>query len=126
MNAKDMRTHVTILGWLNIASGILFLVVGAFVFLLLTGIGAVSVDAEAFVVLSIIGSFVGFIMLVLALPSIVAGAGLLKGKNWARILAIILAVFNLMNFPLGTAVGLYTFYVLFQNEANDYFTHALA
>ena len=126
MNAKDMRTHVTILGWLNIASGILFLVVGAFVFLLLTGIGAVSGEAEAFAVLSVVGSFVGFIMLVLALPSVVAGAGLLKGKNWARILAIILAVFNLMNFPLGTAVGLYTFYVLFQNEANDYFAPAIA
>ena len=126
MNAKDMRTHVTILGWLNIASGILFLVIGAFVFLLLTGVGAVSGEAEAFAVLSIVGSFVGFIMLVLALPSVVAGAGLLKGKNWARILAIILAVFNLMKCPLGTAVGLYTFYVLFQNEANDYFAPAMA
>lgn len=126
MNAKDMRTHVTILGWLNIASGVLFLVIGAFIFLLLTGVGAVSGEAEAFAIMSLVGSFVGFMMLLLALPSVLAGFGLLKGYNWARILAIILAVFNLMNFPLGTAVGLYTFYVLFQNEANAYFAPRVA
>ena len=36
-------------------------------------------------------------------------------------MAIVLAIFNLMNFPLGTLIGIYTLWVLFQEAASDYF-----
>lgn len=99
----------------------IFLVIGGFVFVLLAGIGAASGDAQATAVLSLIGTFVGGLRAVLALPGILAGYGLLARKNWGRILAIIVAILNLVNFPLGTILGLYALWVLLQVSATEYF-----
>jgi hypothetical protein len=40
---------------------------------------------------------------------------------WGRVLAIIVAVFGLINFPIGTAISIYALFVLLQNAAADYF-----
>ena len=50
-----------------------------------------------------------------------AGWGLLTRKPWARILAIVVGILNLVNFPIGTAIGLYTLWVLMQPAATEYF-----
>ena len=121
MSEKQLGQHVTLLGWLHIISGALFLLIGVFVFVLLTGIGAVSGDGEAMGVLILIGTVTAFIMIVLALPGLAAGIGLLKGKSWGRMLAIIVGLFHLFNFPLGTALGAYTLWVLLQGSAAAYF-----
>jgi uncharacterized membrane protein (DUF2068 family) len=42
----------------------------------------------------------------------VAGWGLLERQGWARILAIVLAFLSLLHFPFGTALGIYTLWVL--------------
>jgi hypothetical protein len=42
-------------------------------------------------------------------------------KSWGRVLAIVVGVLNLINFPIGTLIGIYTLWVLFQNTAADYF-----
>jgi hypothetical protein len=121
MTTREIEQHVKILGWLHIVGHALFLVIGLFIFFLLIGIGAVSGEAEAMGVLTIVGIFVGGIMLVLALPGLAAGYGLLKRRSWGRLLAIVVGALNLPNFPLGTVVGVYTLYVLLQNEASAYF-----
>ena len=46
----------------------------------------------------------------------VANRGLRSRKAWARSLALILAAFNLLLLPLGTALGLYTLWVLLHEE----------
>jgi len=38
--------------------------------------------------------------------------GLMARKTWGRILAIIAAIFALLNLPFGTAIGIYTLWVL--------------
>jgi len=50
-----------------------------------------------------------------------AGLGLLQYKSWARILAIILGILNLILFPIGTAVGIYTLIIMFNDEAKALF-----
>ena len=121
MSEKQLGQHVRLLGWVHIISGALFLLIGVFVFVLLTGIGAVSGDGEAMGVLILVGSVTAFIMVVLALPGLAAGIGLLKGKSWGRMLAMIVGLFHLFNFPLGTALGAYTLWVLLQGSAAAYF-----
>jgi len=118
---ESMKTHITILGWLNIADGALTLLIGALAFMFLTGIGFVSGDLEALPILALIGTTTGMFMFALALPSLLAGFGLLREKNWGRILAIIVSFFNLLWFPIGTALGLYGLWVLLRQEATDYF-----
>jgi hypothetical protein len=52
---------------------------------------------------------------------LLASFGLLREKNWGRILAIIVSFFNLFWFPIGTALGIYGLCVLLRNEATEYF-----
>ncbi len=44
--------------------------------------------------------------------ALIAGYGLLNRAPWGRTLAIIAAIFALLKFPLGTALGIYTLWVL--------------
>ena len=52
----------------------------------------------------------------MTLPSFVAGYGLLKRKSWAKTWAIIAGVLAAMQFPVGTAVCVYTFCFLFSEK----------
>lgn len=107
-----MGKHVRILGWLHILLGIIDLLVGMAAFGILSGIGVVSGDPAAFGVMSIIGGFAGAVMLVMALPNLIVGFGLLRNwGGWVIVLAVILGVINLMNVPVGTAIAAYTFWI---------------
>jgi hypothetical protein len=46
-------------------------------------------------------------------PSIIAGYAMLKRKPWARMASIVAAVMEVMSFPLGTPVGIYSFWFMF-------------
>jgi len=43
---------------------------------------------------------------------IIAGWGLLDRQSWARVLALVLGFFSLFHPPFGTAIGIYTLWVL--------------
>jgi|YNPNPStandDraft_1061719.scaffolds.fasta_scaffold24655_2 hypothetical protein len=58
---------------------------------------------------------------IFSLPQIITGLGLLRRQEWARILGIILSVFALFRFPLGTALGIFSLYVLTQRETTSLF-----
>ena len=47
---------------------------------------------------------------------IVAGAGLLQRAPWARLLALIVGFIALLNLPFGTALGIYTIWVLLAGD----------
>jgi hypothetical protein len=122
IGTHEMEQHATILGWLLIVGHAIFLAVGAFLLVLLTSIGAVSGDREALAILSVVGISVGALLALLAVPGIAAGYGLLKRRSWGRVLAIVIAVLGLANFPIGTAMGVYALWVLLQSTAAEYFT----
>jgi hypothetical protein len=121
LNEHQLKLHVTILGWLYIVGNAIFLLIGAFVFMLLAGIGVASGDSQAMAILSIVGTVVGALLAVIAIPGLVAGYGLLARKAWGRVLAIVVGILGLINFPVGTAIGIYAILVLLQEEANGYF-----
>jgi hypothetical protein len=50
---------------------------------------------------------------VFIIPSFVAGYGLLKRRSWAKVWAIIAAIFASMFPPFGTAAAIYTFWFIF-------------
>jgi hypothetical protein len=121
LNERDLQLHVSILGWLFIAGNAVLLIIALVGFMLLPTLGAISGDPQGTAVLTVIGTAFGLLMVLLGLPGLVAGYGLLKRKPWARFLALVLGVLNLVNFPLGTLMGLYTAVVLFQESATHYF-----
>ena len=111
-----MKQHVTVVGALYIGLGILKLFAAAVALAAIVGGGVLSGDAEAMLITAVVGPAVGLFLFLLALPSIVGGVGLLKGKSWARILVLILGIFYLIDFPIGTMIGLYTIWVLLNQE----------
>jgi hypothetical protein len=121
LDEREIQPHITILGWLYLASNAVFLLIAGFAVAALPFIGAVADDPDATIVLGILGTAFGLLMVVLGLPGLIAGYGLLKRKSWARFLALVLGILNLVNFPVGTAIGVYTLLVLLQQSATDYF-----
>ena len=121
MNEKQLEQHVPILGVLHLVSGALFAVIGIFLFVFLGGIGAVSQDPTAFRVLIVVGFTTGILLIVLSMPGMVAGYGLLKRRSWARGLAVAVGILNLFNVPIGTAIGVYTLFVLLQTDTEGQF-----
>lgn len=55
---------------------------------------------------------IGLFFLVGAALGFIAGWGLLERQPWARTLAIVLGILALLDFPFGTALGIYTLWVL--------------
>jgi len=98
--------------------GGLLLLAGFVSFLLFFGISFLpDVEAEGSLVLRLISLFGGGFFLLFALPKLVAGFGLLKRQEWARILTLVLSFFSLLNIPLGTALAIYSFVILTKEES---------
>lgn len=64
-------------------------------------------------------SLVGALTLLLAIAGFVVGFGLLEHRRWARTLTIIMGIIALFNPPLGTALGIYTLWVLLPAHAEE-------
>ena len=63
-------------------------------------------------------SVIAILLLAKAALGFLAGWGLLQQEKWARILALVLAFVSLFtNIPFGTALGIYTMWVLLPSES---------
>ena len=111
-----MATHIKILGWLHIVFGVfgLFIALAVFGGSMFGAMFAGSMANSAIV--GVAGGFVALFIAALSVPGVIAGYGLLTRKPWARILAIILGVISLIRFPWGTALGIYTLWVLLSKD----------
>lgn len=114
-----MERHIKLVGALQIAYSLLGIVIGIIVFTLFHLIGDFVDDHEAEFVLSIVANVLLIMIAVLSIPGLLAGIGLLKEKEWARILTLIVSVFQLLSFPLGTALGVYSIWAMVQPEIID-------
>ncbi len=120
-----MDTHVRLTGILWIAWGALGIIVGFVVLMILLSIGVFSqtqTQEPVLPILSMIGLAIAAITSILSLPSVIAGIGILKRRNWGRIIGLVLAAINLLNIPFGTALGIYTLWVLLNQESESVFS----
>ena len=107
-----MSTHVKIIGWLHIIYGLLGLLLA---FGMVAGGmlgGAFSGSVRGMIGFGLIGTVGGVFVAAFAIPGLIAGYGLLKYYDWARIIMIVIAVLELIRFPVGTAIGVYTLWAL--------------
>ena len=63
-----------------------------------------------------------WLLLILAIPCIALGIGLLKFRPWARSIGTVIAILELLNFPIGTALGVYALWVIMSPEADALFS----
>jgi hypothetical protein len=63
--------------------------------------------------------FIGWLILAKAAAGFIAGWGLLQRESWARIVALVVGFVALLNVPLGTALGIYTLWVLLPSQSDQ-------
>jgi len=117
-----MKQHVSFVGALHVGFGILG-VVGAvaiyfgFIFIF----NFIEDDPMVQRILSIVGSTIAMIVFFFSSLGIIGGIGLFTYRPWARILVMIVSAMNCLNVPVGTAKGVYSFWVLMQPETIELF-----
>jgi phage shock protein PspC (stress-responsive transcriptional regulator) len=117
-----MDEHIKILGILYIAFSALGLIAAFVLFVIITGGGLITGDNTAITITTIVGTAIAAILLVFSAPGIIGGMGLLKRQSWARVLVLVLGIINLVNIPFGTALGIYTIWVLTNKETEALFS----
>jgi len=111
-----MEKHINIVAALQIGLSIFNLLIAFLIFTVLKLVGGFVDDANATTVLSIVADVLAIVFIVVSVPGILAGMGLYKRKEWARILTLILSVIEIFSFPFGTAIGIYSIWALIQPE----------
>ena len=100
---------------MNAVGGLILLVLANTVFAHLHEMGAPPQVPVGF--LQALLSTLGIIVLAKAAFGFFAGWGLMKRESWARVAALVLAFISLINIPFGTALGVYTLWVLLPSES---------
>jgi O-antigen/teichoic acid export membrane protein len=117
MEESKMKKHVTVVGALHIGFGVLGLIGAIAIFFALS-------FARGFVANEDVPSHIlGFLSISLPLLigsistlGLVGGIALFSYKNWARILVLIVAAMGCLNIPIGTLKGVYSIWVLMQDD----------
>ncbi|MBM3297165.1 MAG: hypothetical protein FJY83_06145 [Candidatus Aminicenantes bacterium] len=117
-----MEKHAQLIGIFWIVYGALGLLGGLIALVVLMSVSFIPEMGDiAPHILRIVGLAVASFLLLLGIPKIIGGLGLLKHREWARILVIILSALSLLNIPLGTALGVYSLIYLMKTEMIELF-----
>ena len=119
-----MKAHLNVVGVIDVVAGVFFTIVGvlvsAAVVLFSPWISEPTFwHQEEGVAALAIWLLASGLLVVIGIPSLIAGIGLLKQKGWARTLGMIVAVLALASFPVGTVAGIYTLWVLTHKETEQ-------
>lgn len=117
----DNTKKIELLGWLYVIWGGLVVVGGV-----LGGLGGLlggifSGDLGAMIASPIAAVVIILVVGIWGLPSLLIGWGLLNRRGWARVLALVVGALNFFSFPLGTALCVFTFWVLWGKDSDPYF-----
>lgn len=112
----QMEKHINVVAALQIGLSIFTLLMVVLSYTIMKLIGGFIEEPEVQTVLSIIGDVIATILIIVAIPGLIAGFGLYRRKEWARILTLIISVIAMFNFPIGTAIGIYSIWALIQPE----------
>lgn len=118
-----VHQHAHLLGilWLavsafNAVAGLILLVLGTSLFPHLRELKGTPPDVPVEFLTSLFTA-IAVLILAKAACGFFAGWGLMRPEPWARILALVLAFISLINIPFGTAIGVYTLWVLLPGDS---------
>jgi len=111
-----MEKHINIVAALQIGLSIFNLLIAFLIFTVLKLVGGFVDDANGATILSLIADVLAIVFIIISVPGILAGMGLYKRKEWARILTLVLSIVEIFSFPFGTAIGIYSIWALIQPE----------
>ena len=128
LRRSRVREHVRLVGilWmayssLHVVAGVVVIIVGQVIF------GSVNraihipngPPPEVTIWLRPLITFIGGLILAKAAAGFFAGWGLLQREEWARTVALVMGFVALLSVPVGTALGVYTLWVLLPSQSDD-------
>jgi hypothetical protein len=116
--------HLHTLGILWMAIGGLFLIPAIGLMVFGSSVHFALHDREPFAAIFPLLIYIGGgSLLLLGAGGICVGLGLQQRQAWARTAGIVLAVLALFHPPFGTALGVYTLWVLLSDESGEEYRH---
>src|SRR5271165_4886761 len=125
LRSSRVREHVRLLGILWMAYSALHVVVGMLMIVVAQTLFGHLIHIpngpppEVTVWLRPLICFIGWLILAKAVAGFIAGWGLLQREEWARVVALVVGFVALLNVPVGTALGIYTLWVLLPSQSDD-------
>jgi hypothetical protein len=124
-----VREHVRLVGILWMAYSALHVVIGVGIMMMAqimlgrvfghmvhTGDGS---PPEVTVWLRPVFTLIAWLILAKAAAGFFAGWGLLRREGWARTVALVMGFLALLSVPVGTALGVYTLWVLLPSQSDE-------
>jgi hypothetical protein len=117
---SNFQRHLQLLGCLWIAVSVLNLL-GAGVLFLFARAPLFGIELPILGPHFLHGLFgvLSWLVLLKAIAGMAAGFGLLERHSWARPLALVLGCISLIKIPFGTALGIYTLWVLLPARSEE-------
>jgi len=119
MEENKMKKHVTIVGAIHIGFGFLGLIGAMAIFFAFNFARGFIPPEEGDIPITILKALgIGLTILVgfMSTLGLIGGIGLIALQSWARYLIIVVAILGLLNIPIGTLKGVYSLWVLFQDD----------
>ncbi len=127
-----VQEHIRLVGilWLavsafNVIGGMVMLILASTIFRGGSGFAGPPPGPRDF--MHFMMTFLAVLVFAKAVAGFAAGWGLLQREPWARVLALVVGFVSLFNVPIGTALGIYTLWVLLPTQSEqEYLLHVRA
>jgi len=120
LRQNRVQEHIRLLGilWMALSA---FNVVGGSVLIVIanTLFGPMGHNSAGSMWLRPFLTFIGVLVLAKGGAGFLAGWGLLQRQQWGRVLALVVGFISLFNIPIGTALGIYTLWVLLPSQSDE-------
>ena len=112
-----MKKHVTVVAVIQIGFAILGLILAVIIFFVMNfARGQVGDDNTGRMVLGFLSVSLPILFGFLSTLGLVGGIGLLAYRPWARYIVMVVSALGCLNIPIGTLKGVYSLWVLLQDD----------
>jgi len=123
MDAQSLDTHKKVLGIIYVITATLMIIFAIAIRSVMWIIFEFAFDGASDEELRIkdfimaLTSFLPIVIIVFsAVPTLIAGVGLLMRQSWAPLFALIMGVLKLISVPIGTAIGIYAIWIYSEDQ----------
>lgn len=119
MKEITYKTHQKILGSVIIAYSALNIFGAVSVLAAFNFIYAFLHEPELEHFVAIMSRLIGISLLVISVPAIIGGVGLLREKEWAKTVTMVAGILYLVFIPVGTVIGIYAIWLNSQHVIRE-------
>ena len=111
MKETTYKTHQKILGAMLVAYSAMNIFAAVSVIISLGFVRIFIDEPELIGMITLFSQLISAIMLVVSIPALAAGIGMIREKEWSKALALIVGVVYLLFIPIGTVIGIYSIWL---------------